>query len=283
MKKIGFIDYYISEWHANSYPKWIAEANEALGTDYKVAYAWAELEKSPLDNVTTQEWCDKYGAEKCDTIEELCEKSDVIMILAPSNPEVHLKYAKTSLTYGKRTYIDKTFAPDFATAKEIFDIGEKYGTPFFSTSALRYASELDFFGGLSDIKAAVITGSGGNFPEYVVHLAEMLVKICPKKVARVKVETSGLISACDVVFDDESKARLVFSPKYPYSVYADDGENGGGYKAITSAFFPALLSDIIKFYESGIVPFDSKQTLDCMKLREALICGFEKDGQWIEL
>ena len=45
MKKIGFIDYYISEWHANSYPKWIEEANEALGTDYKVAYAWAEVDK----------------------------------------------------------------------------------------------------------------------------------------------------------------------------------------------------------------------------------------------
>ena len=37
MKKIGFVDYYISEWHANNYPTWIKEACEKLGTEYKVA------------------------------------------------------------------------------------------------------------------------------------------------------------------------------------------------------------------------------------------------------
>ncbi|MCF6175148.1 MAG: hypothetical protein L3J71_05240 [Victivallaceae bacterium] len=27
MKKIGFIDYHIDEWHANNYPKWIRESS----------------------------------------------------------------------------------------------------------------------------------------------------------------------------------------------------------------------------------------------------------------
>ena len=49
MKKIGFIDYYISEWHANNYPKWIAAAAEALGVDYKVEiWAKEELEGGSL-------------------------------------------------------------------------------------------------------------------------------------------------------------------------------------------------------------------------------------------
>jgi hypothetical protein len=39
MKKIGFVDYYISEWHANNYPKWIEEACKKLGVEYKIAYA----------------------------------------------------------------------------------------------------------------------------------------------------------------------------------------------------------------------------------------------------
>ena len=43
-KKIGFVDYYISEWHANHYPEWIAQANEVLGTDYEVAY---DIKTSP--------------------------------------------------------------------------------------------------------------------------------------------------------------------------------------------------------------------------------------------
>ena len=31
MKKIGFIDYYLSEWHANKYPAWMASICEELG------------------------------------------------------------------------------------------------------------------------------------------------------------------------------------------------------------------------------------------------------------
>ena len=100
MKKIGFVDYYLSEWHANNYPAWISEACEKRGLEYKVAYAWAELDVSPIDNVNTAQWCEKYGAEKCETLEELCQKSDVIVILAPSNPEKHLDYARVALKYG---------------------------------------------------------------------------------------------------------------------------------------------------------------------------------------
>ena len=37
MKKVGFVDYYISEWHANNYPGWFREMNAAAGTDYELA------------------------------------------------------------------------------------------------------------------------------------------------------------------------------------------------------------------------------------------------------
>ena len=33
MKHIGFVDYYISEWHANNYPAWFKEAAEKLGLE----------------------------------------------------------------------------------------------------------------------------------------------------------------------------------------------------------------------------------------------------------
>ena len=70
MKTIGFIDYYLSEWHANNYPEWIKKASADIGCDFEVKYAWAELEVSPLDGVSTDEWCKKYGATRCDSIDE---------------------------------------------------------------------------------------------------------------------------------------------------------------------------------------------------------------------
>ena len=37
MKKLGFIDFFIDEWHANNYPAWIREAKR--GTEFELAYA----------------------------------------------------------------------------------------------------------------------------------------------------------------------------------------------------------------------------------------------------
>ena len=38
MKKIGFIDYYIDEWHANNYPNWIRESK--YKDEFEVSYAY---------------------------------------------------------------------------------------------------------------------------------------------------------------------------------------------------------------------------------------------------
>ena len=35
-KTIGFVDYYISEWHANNYPAWIKEICEEKGLSYEL-------------------------------------------------------------------------------------------------------------------------------------------------------------------------------------------------------------------------------------------------------
>ena len=86
MKKIGFIDFYLSEWHANNYPAWIREICARDGLDYEIAYAWAETDVSPRDGKTSEEWCRENGVTLCATVEELCEKSDVLLILAPSDP-----------------------------------------------------------------------------------------------------------------------------------------------------------------------------------------------------
>ena len=122
--KIGFIDFYIDEWHANNYPGMIDEYNKAHGTDHKVAYAWAETE--PAGHLSTAEWCEKFGAKKCETIEELCEKADHVIVLAPSDPDKHLGYAEKIFATGTSPYIDKTFAPDCTTAKRIFDLADKH-------------------------------------------------------------------------------------------------------------------------------------------------------------
>ncbi len=280
MKKIGFVDYYISEWHANNYPDWIKMANKKLGTDFVLSYAWAQKDVSPNDNVTTDEWCEKYGVEKCNTIEELCEKSDYILILAPSNPETHLEYAKAVLPFGKPTYIDKTFAPDYETAKQIFQIAKQYNTPFFSTSALRFANELDTFKGL---KNAIITGGGGNFHEYMIHPIEMFVTMFSDKVTSVKVETMGASKICYLKTLNDFESCIIYSPQLSFSVAAQMSDSEFSKKEITSDFFVNLLEKIMDFFKTNKEPFNPAETLEVMRIRDALISAEKSNGVWLEI
>ena len=271
MKKIGFVDYYLSEWHANNYPEFIANACKALGVDYKVAYAWAELDKSPLDNMTTAEWCEKYGAEKCETLEELCEKSDYIVILAPSDPETHIRYAKVALKYGKRTFIDKTFTTDYKTALEIFDISEKNNTPFFSTSALRYAEELD---ALDSPSKMIIMCSGLNLPEYMVHMAELVVKKLGIGIKQVSAQTVGNQSVMTVNYNNGKFATMIYGENIPYTLYMADGENEA-WRVVESDFFDGMIKDILTFFETGKTSFDTEQTKEVMRLCEMALKAVE--------
>ena len=283
MVKIGFVDYYLSEWHANNYPGWIEAACARLGLQYKVAYAWAELDASPLDGVTTDQWCQKFGAERCRTLDELCQKSDVILVLAPTDPQTHLRYAEQILRYGKRTYIDKTFAPDLETAKKIFALGEQYGTPFFSTSALRYATELEQYPGCRQI---FVTGSGASLEEYGIHLIEMVVKKLGSGAEAVKAETIGKQTFLHIRYADDRVASMLFARSLPYTLYMSDGV-AGGVRPVTctvqSSFFDGLIEAILKFYETGCVDFDGAQTLEVMRLRDGILRAAEQPGCWLTI
>jgi len=280
MKRIGFVDYYISEWHADNYPAWFEEANQKLGLDYKLSYAWAEADASPVNGETTDAWCARMGVERCQTIAELCEKSDVIVVLAPSNPEKHLQYAEAVLPYGKRTYIDKTFAPDLETAQKIFAIAAEHHTPFFSSSALRYADELKNFAGSNNI---ILTGTGRSLEEYGIHLVEMAVALLKDPAKGVMVERLGEQRICHIVSEKGSKAAIVYSPAMGYSVTAEKADGTLVHREITSAFFLNLIADMLNFFETGRASFDPEETLEVMRLRDGILKCDRTPGTWITL
>lgn len=266
MKKIGFVDLFISEWHANNYPAWIERISAEKGLEYKVSYCYAEIDTSPVDGVTTDEWCKKYGVEKCATVDELCEKSDVIVILSPKNPETHLRYAEAVLKYGKRTYIDKTFAPDILVANEIFALGEKYNAPFFSTSALRYSTELD---AIDCPDSMLVTGGGSNLPEYFIHLGEMVVKKMGK-IKSVRATQNGSQWIMTAKTESGRDATMIYGIAMSYNVYMTK-EKKEVWKAITSPFFDGLIADMLDFFESGNASFNPSETLEVIKLRDAVL------------
>lgn len=276
MKTIGFIDYFIDEWHANNYPAWIKDEAEKREMDVKFAYAFAE--KDSDTGLSTEAWCEKFGVTRCESIKEICEKSDFLIILSPSNPEKHLEYAREVLKYGKRTYIDKTFAPSYKDAKEIFDIAEKYNTEIFSSSALRYATELSE---IKDPINLVITGGGRSLEEYIVHQLEQMTVLFGVGAETVRVEEQGEQKLVTVGYSDGKKATMIFAPSLPFTV-CYEGENSG-YTSVDSAFFNGLISDILGFFETGKHDPTKAETLEIMKIREAVLRAAENVGSTVSI
>lgn len=281
MKTIGLVDYFIDEWHSNNYIVWVEEICQKYGYDFKIKYAWAETDTYE-GKLSTDEWCAEKGIEKCNSIEEICEKSDYIMILAPANPEKHLKYAETVLKYGKNTYIDKTFAPDKEEAGKIYELGAKYNTKFFSTSALRYANELDDY--KDGINSVVIQGGGRSFDEYAVHQIEMLVRLMGVGAEKVKVFPSGKQIMCVVKYEDGRCGFLEYSPSIsPFNIVVEDKDGNDASKNIGSSHFINMLTSILNFFTSGNLPFEKEQTMEVMSIRDALINARNYPDEWIKI
>lgn len=112
-KKIGFIYFHIDEWHANNYPAWIKESRFA--DTIELAYAW---EQCPGNGRDLKASCEAFGVKSMSTLEEIVEKLDYLMVLAPSNPELHLGLAEVALCSGKPLYMDKPFTTDGEMAKK---------------------------------------------------------------------------------------------------------------------------------------------------------------------
>jgi len=273
--KIGFIDYFLDEWHANNYPRFIKEATNG---EMEVTLAYGHID-SPIGGRTTEKWCADMGIPQAKTIDEVCEKCDAIIVLSPDNCEMHEELCQKPLRTGKRVYVDKTFAPDYETAKRIFDIAEASGTPCYSTSALRYE---EGYKNLEGVDAIASWGPFG-FETYSIHQLEpimMLIKSKPQKVMYVPGVNSYTVT---IVFEDGRVATL--------TGFANGGEfmmnisSGDTEKVITanSDYFHGFIVNLVNFFKTGEGAVPHQETLNIMAVRGAGIKAIEKPCEWIEI
>ena len=62
--KIGFIDKYLDEWHANHLPEWLREA-----TNVEAIYAYEQMPSPHEGGISGKEWAEEHDAILCDSIE----------------------------------------------------------------------------------------------------------------------------------------------------------------------------------------------------------------------
>ena len=256
-KKIGFIDLFIDEFHANTYVRLIREAKR--GNEFELGYAW---EEAPLEGRRNlQKWCAEMGMTPASSIEEVVENSDCICVLAPANPEVHERLAELALKSGKPLYIDKPFTNSFASAERIFATAEKYNTPLMSSSALRFSDEL-LSGKVQEINPILFTTTGGgrSFDEYGIHQLEMIVSVMGADVKNITFTGNKKHLSLSYEFANGNMAQIAYSPFMPFTITAA-GENASVCLSSATHIFENLVDSILDFFADGKSRVPKEQTL----------------------
>lgn len=276
MKKIGFIDYFLDEWHANSYPemfkKWVPGV--------EVAYAYGMIDSPRPGGLTNTEWGEKYGVEVLDSIEEVIEKSDYLLVLSPDNPEMHEELCRLPLQSGKLTYIDKTFAETLESAKRIFKMAQDGNTKCYSSSALYFAKEYSEIYGK---EAVYIDSCGPNrFPIYIIHQLEPIVAMLKEKPVRAMSVGTEEFPVVIVEFEGGKRAKMsTFLKSETFSMNIGLKDEKAEFVKVQSDFWKGFIKSLAYFFETGEIPVPHENTLRVIAAREAANKALRKPYEWV--
>lgn len=279
MKTVGFIDYYLNEWHADNYPKWIKEYSNG---EFEVKYAYGHIEPPMANLISNEEWAEKQGIELLGSMEELVEKSDCIIVLSPDNSEMHYELSKLALESGKPVFIDKTFADSKSEAEKIFAIAEKSGSPCFSSSALRFSEILGAVDKTA-VNSVISMGCGPDTDIYIIHQLEPIVTLMGSDVEKVMYLGNANCPSWQLVFTDGRTASIAFlKNEWGYTFRINHASKNEMIK-INDDFFKFEIMAMLEMFRTGKEPISHTETVAIMAIREACIKAKKQPLEWVSV
>ncbi len=253
--------------------------HDASNGEMEVCYAWGKVNKE--GGLTSSQWAKKYNVELQDSIEEVIQKSDYLIVLAPNNPEVHEELTDLALKSGKRTYVDKTFAPSKAAAEWMFANAQAHGAPFYSTSALRYSDELAQID--KDSVQILYSRGGGTYTMYSIHQIEPMVVLLGSDPKRVMFTGDEAHPSMIVEFHNGKRAHIYQADWPAFELATVDANNKFNATEVKSDFFANFIRQVVAFFETGIVPVQKEETIAVAAIREAGFRAMEVPFAWVNL
>jgi predicted dehydrogenase len=221
---------------------------------------------------------EKYGVEIVDSIQTLVDKVDVVLIESVDG-RAHLPAAMIVFKSGKKLFIDKPLGGSLADVLAIFDLAKKHNTPVFSSSSLRYATNIR--AAKNDPKLGKVVGCVSYSPceietyvpdffWYGIHGVESLYSVMGpgcKSVSRSHTKTTDTAVG---VWEDgrigeyrglrsgtKGYGNLIFGEKATLTTSGAEG----GYKP--------LVVEIAKFFKTGVAPVSANETTEIFAFMEA--------------
>ncbi len=285
MLKIGFVDYYLHNWHADNYPAFLRQTIEKYGYDAQVTAAFGLIDAP--DGMTSSQWCKEQNVVCASTVHELLNSVDAVMVIAADDARFHEIVCPLPLASGKPVYVDKTFAHNLKAAKELFDIAEAHSTPVFSSSAQRYCQHvIDYLHACTEPTRFMSTVGPHSLENYAVHQLEPIIAIMGTGVKRMKAFAVGnAVTQLTLDYGDGRLASFTQTPQpwAEFNFMVSDGEAGRRLHSDDSNFYENLMKVILDFFVSGIPPVAKEETLEIISLIETAKIARKHPDEWISI
>ncbi|MEN9022504.1 MAG: Gfo/Idh/MocA family oxidoreductase [Verrucomicrobiaceae bacterium] len=228
-----------------------------------------------------------YAVEIYDSIEELCQNVDAVM-LESVDGRPHLAQARPVIAAKKPLYIDKPMAATLADVLEIFRLAKEADVPIFSSSSLRYAKSTQAVraGSIGKVTHAIASSPAKteeHHPDlywYGVHGCEALFTVMGtgcESVIRRQTE-DGLI---EVEGTWAGGRTGIFREGKGYSGLAK-GDKGEAQIGNFDGYEP-LVAEIIEFFQTKRAPIPAKETIELFAFMEAADESKRQGGKPVRL
>lgn len=230
--------------------------------------SWSRVDKY------TDELKSKYGIEVYETISEMCDHVDAVM-LESVDGRPHLDQARPVIQAKKPLFIDKPMAGSLKDVIEIFRLAKNANVPVFSSSSLRYGKNTQRVrkGSIGTVLHAETYSPSPiekNHPElfwYGIHGVESLFTVMGTGCEKVKRETTS-----------DGRIRVTGSWKGGRTGIFQEGKGGYGGTArgeneelSVGAYdgYHPLVAEVIQFFRTGIAPVSPHETIELFAFMEA--------------
>jgi hypothetical protein len=277
-KRVGVIGLDTS--HSLAFTKLLFEAKGDEYDAYKVTAAYPfgsrdlalSKERIPLQTIEIK----KYGVKIVDSIAALLAEVDVVL-LETNDGRLHLEQALEVINAKKPLFIDKPMASSLKDAKAIFAAAEEHQVPVFSSSSLRFMTDVvdirnNKYGkvlGAETFSPATIEPTHPDLFWYGIHGVETLFALMG---TGCKTITRTYTKDTDVVVGVWNDGRIG-TFRGTRNGKADFGGtcfceketvNVGPYLG-----YQPLLEEIISFFQTGKPPVGAEETLEILAFMEA--------------
>lgn len=213
-----------------------------------------------------------------DSIDTLLTRVDAVLLLSVDARQ-HLAQVKPVLAAHKRVFIDKPITASYRDAKAIADLARSSGTPFFSSSSLRYAPHIQRLrerAGAGGVLGAFTWGPAPTesyLPDlfwYGIHSIESLYALMGpgcESLTRFSTTNTDIVS-CRWRDGRIGTMRGTRDGDHAYGATVF-GKDAAATETTAQTDYNGLVTEIMKFFTTGTPPISPDETLELIAFMEA--------------